>query len=316
MAILIWALVAALVPVGLGQAQNATNSKPQTITGVIIAMSPRQLTIQNDKGVGAVLETTKDYTDEVSYGSRVAATYVSEGGRDILQSMTPPLEARFIPPDEVRSYLHKVILLPETKTAGAEEFDNKLEDYLRSAFDWYVKPRAMAEEVSQNYTGSESALNLINPATGKFDMAHYLGGKPQLIKKIAEETRVDAVIEVSLERTEAKLDGGRRVARWDGYEESTSVGGLGLSKLTVLPIRALIPAVTASVKIWNAQGKPLWSRRRGFTVLMVQEGMLGKLRNYSLSDALHNQDYVQKWFETFFQPLLPPGEAAPAAKNH
>jgi hypothetical protein len=39
---------------------------------------------------------------------------------------------------------------------------------------------------------------------------------------------------------------------------------------------------------------------------MMQEGLLGKLREYSLSEALQNRESVSQWFSSFFQPLLAP----------
>jgi hypothetical protein len=311
-ATLIWAAALALAFPVMAAAQKAAGSKLPTISGVVIQISPRQMTIQGDNGAGVTLTTMKDYTEAVAFGSHVTATYTDEGGVSVLQSLTPPLEAVFIEPDEIRGSIRNVILLPESKVDGADQFYDELEDYLRSAFNWYVKPRAMAEEVRGNFTTSGSAINLIDPKTGRFDMSTYLGTKGDLVRKIAEETRVDAVIDVSIDGATADLDATRRVAKWDGYQESSSEGGRGLDKLTVIPIHTTIPALTVSLGIWNAQGKPLWIRRMGFTVLMIQEGMLGKLREYSLAQALDKQDNVLRWFNLFFQPLLPQG-GQPAA---
>lgn len=300
-------LLALLVPF-VSASKKPTASGSQTITGVVIQVTPQQMSIQGDNGNGVTLTTMQDYTEVVAFGSHVTATYVDAGGRDVLQTLKPPLEAAFVEPDEIRGYIHNVILLPETRMAGANTFYDELSDYFRSTFNWYVKPRAMAQEIQSNYTATGSALDSINPETGKFDMARYIGTKGDLVRKIAQETRVDAVIDVSIVSTTANLDARTRIASWDGYKESTSGGGRGLSRLTFIPIKATIPALTISLEIWNAQGKPLWNRRMGFTVLMVQEGMLGKLHPYSLSAALVDQDAVRKWFGLFFRPLLPPGE--------
>lgn len=161
-----------------------------------------------------------------------------------------------------------------------------------------------------------STLEAIDPRTGQFDMARYLesraaqgapgqplAGSPRnLMAALADEARVDAVLEASVVSTEAKLD--RLVARWDGTEEA--IGGKGsqtVAKLSLVAPRGVVPATTVVLKLWDSQGKLLWRDRAGFAVMAAREGIGGKLRERGMAEVLENRADVDKWLKKVFAPL-------------
>ncbi len=274
------------------------------ISGIVTAITPSRITIQGTQGGPVTLVTSRDYRDEVAFGSDVEARYTVERGIKVLESLTPPLESLFVPAYEIRREIHTVIVLPDSRVEGSGDFFDAMEHYLRSQFGWYVKPRVLAEEARRYAERTQSTLNLINPKTGAVDISQYTPGRHDLIRQIAAVTRVDAVLDARLVVHSALLDARHRVAIWDGYKEFASDRpGTGLGRMAPFPVRAEIPATTLEVTLWNSQGKPLWSRRRGFAVLYVEEGLLGKLRPWPLEDALQNKAAVNEWFNSFFAPL-------------
>lgn len=162
-----------------------------------------------------------------------------------------------------------------------------------------------------------STLDAIDPKTGQFDMTRYLesrrsaqsapgrppAGSPRnLMAALADEARVDAVLEASVVSTEAKLD--RLVARWDGTEEA--IGGKGsqtVAKLSLVAPRGVVPATTVVLKLWDSQGKLLWQDRAGFAVMAAREGIGGKLRERGMAEVLENRADVDKWLKKVFAPL-------------
>ena len=286
------------------------------VSGIVTEITPRQITIQGTRGGPVTLTTSRDYTDDVAFGSDVTASYIMNGQANILQSLSSPLENLFVPAYEIRRKIHTVIVLPISEVEGSNAFFDALERYLRSQLGWYVKPRVLAEEARRYASPSQSTLGLINPQTGAVDISRYAPSRGVLMRKIAAATRVDAVVDARLVIHSARLDARRREAVWDGYREFASAsGGTGLGRVALFPIKAQIPAVTLELKLWNAQGKPLWSRRRGFAVLYVEEGLLGKLRARPLEETLENKSEVAEWFSSFFAPLLAPAEPEAAGRE-
>jgi hypothetical protein len=291
------------------RAAHREKLRGQEISGIVTEITPQQMTIQGTKGGPLTLTTSRDYTEDVAFGSDLTATYITRNGVNILESLTPPLENLFVPAYEIRERIHTVIVLPDSSVAGSDEFFDALQRYLRDRLGWYVKPRVLAEEARRYDGPSQSTLGLINPRTGSVDISRYTPGRGDLMRKIAAATRVDAVVDARLVVHSALLDARRRVATWDGYREAASgSGGTGLGRVALFPIMAEIPATTLQIKLWDAQGKPLWSRSRGFAVLYVEEGLLGKLRARPLEKVIENKDEVTQWFNSFFAPLLAPAQ--------
>ena len=165
-----------------------------------------------------------------------------------------------------------------------------------------------------------STLDAIDPNTGQFDITRYLQSRPptqagapdqtpkrssqgqSLIPALASEARVDAVLEANVVAAQAKLD--RLVARWDGVEEPIAgKGSQTVAKLSLVAPRGVAPAATVVLKLWDCQGRLLWTDRAGFAVLVVREGMAGKLRERAMSEVLANRTNVHKWLSNVFAPF-------------
>ncbi len=281
------------------------------VSGIVTEITANRITLQPTKGDAVTVTASRDYTDEVAFGSHVTVNYVVRGPVNVLQSLTPPLETLFVPVYEIRQEIHSVIVLPRSRVEGSNAFFTAMESYLRSQRRWDVKPRVLAEEAWRYASRSQSTLNLINPTTGAVDISRYSASRGHLMRQIAATTRVDAVLDARLVIHPALLHARRRLAVWDGAREfAGDRQGLDFGRLALFPIRAQIPATTLEVKLWDVQGKPLWSRRRGFAVLYVEEGLLDKLRPRPLAEALENKAEVDQWFSSFFRPLFASPEPA------
>jgi hypothetical protein len=65
--------------------------------------------------------------------------------------------------------------------------------------------------------------------------------------------------------------------------------------------------------LWDAQGKLLWSNRRGFAVLALQVGVGDKFRDRPIPEVLEDTASVEQWFTRVFGSWLPAQSGAPAS---
>ena len=280
------------------------DSKRLKVVGLVTEVEPARLTVATAHGREVALTTQEDFTNRVAVGSKVTARYLAESGSNLLERLEYGEEKGSLPSTQARSSIKKIILLPSSSVPDADGVFDAIEKYLGSRFGWYVAPRVLAEEIRSRTGKSATPLDAMNPETGEFDMAMYLGGQQNLVTKLASETRVDAVLEASIEQVMAKVS--RRVASWDGNEEV--IGGKGsrtVAKFTIVPQKGEVSASTVVLKLWDAQGKLLWGTRRGFAALGVPEGMSGKLRYRALPEYLEDSASVEKWLMTVFGSLPP-----------
>lgn len=135
-------------------------------------------------------------------------------------------------------------------------------------------------------------------------MERYLQAQRSLIGKVAAETRVDAVLEVSVERVQARFT--EQVAHWDGVSETSATKGVRtLTLLSRLPSQGGTPAATVVMKLWSPRGKLLWSNRRGFAILAIQTGVGNRFRDRPLSEVYDNEAGVQAWLALALGALAP-----------
>lgn len=115
----------------------------------------------------------------------------SEGGANTLERLDAPRDAFFVPAEEIRQRIQKVVILPESSVPGADPLFDALQNYLESRAHWYVAAPRLVKDVlraaSRPQTAAatshppsdrlSSTLAAINPETGQFNMAAY-AGKP------------------------------------------------------------------------------------------------------------------------------------------
>jgi hypothetical protein len=98
------------------------------------------------------------------------------------------------------------------------------------------------------------------------------------------------------------------VAVWDGARQPiSSAKARALAFIAALPIAGHVPASTVILKLWDAQGRLLWSIRRGFCVLAMQQGVGNRFRDYTISEAVQETGSVEKWLTGVFASWLPSG---------
>ncbi len=278
-------------------------SEPLKIVGFAVEVTPTRLTILGKDGTEVRLATQEDYSVRLAVGSDVTAWYYLKDGRSVLDRLEYLAEKLSSPAPQSHSGIKRIILLPNSSVADADGLFDAIEEYVESTFRWRVAPRVLAVEMRNRAGKSVSALEAIDPSTGQFDMSRYLKDQPNLVVKIASETRVDAVLEVNVEQVMAKVH--RMIAAWDGVEEPVAGKGSRLfAKFTIVPIRGEVAASTVDLKLWDAKGQLLWSKRRGFAVL----GIAGKGRQVQyrpLPEYLQDSTKVHEWLGTAFDSLRP-----------
>ena len=183
--------------------------------------------------------------------------------------------------------------------------------YLADNAGWFVAPPELALEIASRTKVSTSSLDAIDPNTGEVDMQRYLESQRSLMTTIAEETRSDAVLEVSVIKVKAKVRAS--IASWDDMTEPVaSRKSRALSPLAGLGGNGWVYAATADMNLWSQNGKLLWKKRRGFAVLGVQSGMGSKYRERPLTEVYVDSGAMERWLEGTLSQLAPPLKGTPA----
>src|SRR3989454_945614 len=183
--LLAFAMVAVLVLLGVPGSGAARETRPNStkVIGLATAVGPAQVTILSGGGREVTVTTREDFTQKVAVGSKVTAWYSVRDGANVLDWMEYPRENFFVPAEQIRTRISKVIILPSSEVPDADGLFDAMSDYLDSTFDWYVAPRVLAEEIRDRAlklrpaaTGAglpRSTLDAINPSTGEFDISRY-----------------------------------------------------------------------------------------------------------------------------------------------
>lgn len=291
--------------------------KSLQIDGKTTAVQPTQVTIQDAKGQPLTVICKEDFTSKVAVGSEVTAWYTPKDGANYLDWLEYPLENFFVPAEQIRSQIKKAIILPNYGVPDSQELVERIGGYLESNLGWYVAPAALGEEIRKRSGKLTSTLDQIDPATGQFNTNRYLKAQQQLIERLVSETRVDAVLGVTVEQVQAKFTD--QVAEWDGVAEPVSNKATRLAgAMAPFAVNGDVPATTVEMKLWDSHGKLLWSNRRGFAVLYVRTGVGNNFRERPLSEVYQNEAAVNEWLANALGTLAPPktsNAAAPAPKK-
>jgi len=281
------------------------------VVGLTTAVEPTRVTIAGTDGHELTVVCQEDFTLKVGLGSKVTVWYTPKEGVNKLDWMEYPLENFFVPADLIRGQIKKVITLPNATVPDSEGIVDRITKYLEANLGWYVAPSILAQEIRRRSARSNSTLEAIDPATGQFDMNVYLQSQRQLIAHLASETRVDAVLEVDVERVQAKFD--RHIAEWDGVAQPVASNATRtIWSLSILPVTGEVPAATVVMRLWDARGKLLWGNRRGFAVLALRVGIGGGFRDRPLSEVYQDEASIQAWLAETLGTLAPP-KTSPSA---
>ena len=130
------------VPLALGVpgtgAAGETRPNSTRVIGLVTAVEPAEVAILGGDGSEVTVRTEEDFTQKVAVGSKVTAWYSVRDGANVLDWMEYPRENFFVPADQIRTQIRKVVILPNSEVPDADGLFDAMADYLDSTFDWYV----------------------------------------------------------------------------------------------------------------------------------------------------------------------------------
>ena len=288
------------------------SQKPLKIKGLLTQVEPTRLTIRDNKGNEISIKPKEDFTEKVAVGSEVTAWYYPDEANNELQWLEFPPESYFVPANQFLGHIKRIILLPHSSAGDAGGLYDAIEGFLQGHMGWFVAHRMLAEEIQRRSRKASSTLDVIDPNTGDVDLARYATEHHKLVQEIADLTRVDAVLQVDVEQVDVNFRS--QMAVWDGQQQLvSSKTSRTLTLLAAIPIDGHVPAATAVLKLWDPQGRLLWTHRRGFCVLAVEKGIGTKFRAHPISEAVQDSERTQKWLSQVFGSWLPTASSAHAA---
>jgi hypothetical protein len=298
---------AALLVVGIAAAPVRSpagddHRAEQRAVGLVVEVERSRLVLETLGSGTLELRTSQDYRDQVTVGSRLTVWYDRTPRGNVLVKLEAPEGSATGPAIPLRQRIRKIIILPNSSLEGADGLYAGVSQYLQAQLGWYVAPAALAAEVRRQTEQPASTLEAFDTTTGQFDMARYIHG-PSLIPRLASETRTDAVLEVDVEPVEARVD--HMVAAWDHWQEALGGSGIRtLSRLTPFAGKGTLPATTVELRLFDRDGRLLWSNRLGLALLVVPAGGLtNKLRERPLSESLADPVRFRRWLSAAFASL-------------
>ncbi len=288
--------------------QPRTKISVKKALGLVTEIHSSQIVLMTSTGSSLTLETTHDWSPDLVKGEQITAWYSVARGAKVVTRIEPPLNEFLVPPGEFLGNIHKAILLPHSGVEGGGALFDQMTSYLRTHFNWYLPPPDLAKEIRRTME-QQSVLDAMNPQTGAFDIAKYAPSHADVIRRIAANARVDAVVEVWIEKVPVQYNSERGDVQWDGVKQAVgSKMGRVLDRFAVTYVKADVPATTVVVKLWSSEGKPLWVGRRGLFLLAENTGALGgRLEPRPLSYALANHAAVTRRLARLFGALAAGG---------
>jgi hypothetical protein len=276
------------------------------LEGYATALQPDSIRVFDKKGQELKILTDKDYSSIVGLGAEVTIWYTNQGGVYRLEDIEYPNEGFFLPADQIRANIRRIIILPESDDVeNTEGLFTAISKYLQDNAGWFVAPPELGEAIANQAKPARSLLDAIDPKTGQVDMRRFLQEQGSVVMKVAAETRTDAVLEVKVEKVKAEVRSG--VASWDNATEVVAGKGTrALSKLTITGGRGWVYAATVDMNLWSRRGKLLWKQRRGFAALGFQQGMGSRYRERPLTEVYADEEAMHKWLVATLGGLAPP----------
>ena len=294
----------------------APDGQKRSVKGIVTGVEATSLIIQDRGDTELTLHTSQDYSESVSVGMQVKAEYREQGGILKLDALDYPLEVSLAPPQEFLPRVHRIILLPSSNAGDASPLFDEIERLLRARFDWVIAHRMLATEVRRRALEEQGVRSARFPRGSGAAPEPLAPADPELIRRIAEGARADAVLEVRVEYI--LLSVSSYTAEWDGQRESFGTKRSRFaSALTLRPVRGQIPVATVVLKLYDAQGRQFWRNRRGFRVLALQTGMGDDFRDRPLPEAAEDSTFLSEWLHQVFATWLKvsPEPANTAAKQ-
>ena len=294
----------------------ASGGKTREVKGIVTGVEATSLIVQGQSETELELHTSRDYSEWVSVGIEVKAKYHEQAGILKLDALDYPLEVSLAPPEEFLPRIHKIILLPSSNAGDAGPLFDEIERLLRSRFDWAIAHRMLAAEVRRRALEEQGVMPSGFPPGSVGAPEPLVPAEQELIRRIAEGARADAVLEVRVEYIQLPVNS--HTAEWDGQRESFGTKRAKFaSAITLRPARGHVPVATVVLKFFDAQGRQLWRNRRGFRVLALQTGMGNHFRDRPLSEAAEDSAFLREWLHQVFAAWLSvsPRAAGTAAKN-
>ena len=281
---------------------KADKSKQLWVSGTVRRVEPNLITIIGPKGQDYTVVPVEDFTSRVAVGSQVTAWYTPENGVNKLDFLQYALENFFVSPEVIRQTIRKAIILPHPQVPDSMGIIDEIGRYLATNLGWYIAPSFLAEGLWKR-SRQPSTLDAFDPATGQFDMSRYLKGQDALMADLASKARVDATLDITVEEVEAPCD--QKKAEWDEVVEVIATkAARAMTILSKVHEEGTVPAATVVMKLYDKQGRIVWTRRRGFAVLAVQTGIGGKFRDRPLTEVYQNLVGVQAWLSQTFARLV------------
>jgi hypothetical protein len=282
------------------------SKKIQKLKGVVTEVTSTRLTVDDGKKGEVVIHTDEDYSERVSVGMQVTAWHYELAGAQRLDRIEYPLEVSLVEPGDFIPRIKKIILLPSSNAGDADAIFTEIERLFQSRFNWVIGHRMLAEEIRRR-SMKERGLNSVIAAPRSETTAETLvPAEPELIQRIAEGARADAVLEVRVEYILLKVKSS--TAEWDGQRETFgSQSARFASAITLRPVRGQVPVATVVLKLFDAQGHLMWKNRRGFRVLALQVSMGNKFRDRPLAEGVEDSAFMSGWLSQVFASWLKVG---------
>lgn len=298
-----WAL-ALWAPATTAAPPEKKDTGVRRVYGFVTKVESNRITIMSLMGDAKTLPLTtqEDFREKVAKGSRVTAWYVDQGDAYALKWLEYPLENSFTSVRSIRSRVRRAVILANSNVPDIDPLYDATAEFLEANLRWRFASRGLAENIRQADSHTTSAAEVGNPSSGDGNPNRMGRDEAELIRLIAQQTKVNAVLEIDVEQVEANIK--HSLAVWDGVEEPVSAStGLLVSAKPVIGQKDKIPAATVVFRLWDSRGKPVWTNRRGFALLALREGK--ELRERPLTQVFQNTDNVQAWLEMVFRSILP-----------
>ena len=232
-------------------------------------------------------------------GTQVTAWHHAQGEILKLDRLEYPLEVSHVPAGEFVPRIKKIILLSSSNAGDAEPIYSSIEQLFRENFDWVVAHRGLAEEIRRRALKDSGVTTYPTAHRNRTAPEPLVPADPELIQRISSGTRVDAVLEIRIEYVRVAVKS--HMAKWDGTSEKFGSNSARFaSAITMRPIRGEVPAATAVLKLYDPEGRLLWSNRRGFRVLAFQVGLDKDLRDRSLAEGADDAAFLDAWLADVF----------------
>ncbi len=194
----------------------------------------------------------------------MTAWYSVRDGANVLDWMEYPRENFFVPADQIRAQIRKVVILPNSEVPEADGLFDAMADYLDSTFDWYVAPRVLAEEIRDRAlklrpaaTGGglpRSTLDAINPSTGEFDISRYSQAQEEAGRRSQTQAQ-------SQPAPDTRKSSARTASTLDAIDPST--GEFDMARYTQAPAQTPAQAAAANrARVPSRPQDPVTSEQR------------------------------------------------------